>query len=663
MIDYLAPILALLTFSIFFFPMRLKYWITLIILLAFIAITSIISINVLSTQTTQDFTFTLFGNKQLPTFTVDVLAAFFILVVNFTTFTALLFAKSYLASYIDKKPPLRFSIHYFSFLWLYLSMIMVCTINSGFSFLIVWEFMSLSSFLLVVFDAENRQTMKAGINYFIQMHVGFIFLLIGFIVLELSTGVANFNELTTYFSTHNNIALFILFFIGFGIKAGFFPIHSWLPMAHPAAPSHVSGLMSGVMIKMGIYGILRIVFALQDQLLMIGSFVLIVSIFSGLLGIMFAIVQNDIKQLLAYSSIENIGIIGIGIGLGIIGKATHQPAIEILGFGGGLLHVLNHSLYKSLLFYTSGSVYISTHTRNIEQLGGLIKKMPYTAILFLIGALAISGLPPFNGFISEYLIYVGFYKSLNQMPLYESMLLISGIIGMALIGGMALFGFTKAFSIIFLGNSRSEATLNAKESSKLTIITLFSIVGIMALIGLAPILVLKPIFSTIQTLTHTTLSNQVALIQYQNINSISIIGGIFITTTTLLLTWRYFHLNRLQMNNTGPTWGCGYSASTSKHQYTSTSFADNFSKIAQPILQTRIEGIPFTEKDIFPSKRHFASHKSDIIKKFLIDKPIELLLNLLKHLSIMQTGQIQHYILYSVAFIALITILTYLNVL
>ena len=661
MIDYIFLFLTLFTFTIFAVPIKIKYWLSLILLTIFIGITSVISYVVIRNGIAQQFTITVFNGIQLPTFSVDVLSAFFILVINFTTLTGLLYARSYLAPYLSQKPPLRFSIHYFSYLWLYLSMVMVCSITDGFPFLIVWELMSLSSFLLVVFDAEDRDTMKAGINYFIQMHVGFLFLMVSFLIIEQTTGNASFYNLGSYFSNHNNVGLFLMFFVGFGIKAGFIPLHSWLPLAHPAAPSHVSGVMSGVMIKMGIFGILRVVFSLQDQLLTIGSFVLTISIISGLLGVMYAIVQHDIKRLLAYHSIENIGIIGIGIGLGLIGKAIHQPVIELLGFGGGLLHVLNHSLFKSLLFYNAGSIYSATHTRNIEKLGGLIKKMPYTAILFLIGAIAICGLPPFNGFISEYLIYSGMFKSFHHAGLYESFLLIGGIIGLALIGGLAIFCFTKAFGVIFLGNERSNVTSHATEINKFTKGSLLAIVMVMLLIGLVPILFVKPIFGIIQSLSHTIVPVDFEPISYQNMNNISITGGILVMTTTLLLVWRYYHQKRLQMNNVGSTWGCGYTAGTAKHQYTATSYADNFIQLAQPVLQSKKEMLPIASKDIFPTSRHFATHQVDILKKSLIDKPIDKLLTLFKHISVMQTGQIQHYILYAFAFMLIIFLLTFFN--
>lgn len=661
MVVFLLIFLLITTLGLFLLPKLWKYPLTLLsgFIIAGASLTFAIPAFFQDISYTESFQFPFWQNGV--NIRIDRLSAFFMLVINFTCITGFIYARSYLKAYMSTKSEHLFSLHYTALIWLQTSMLSVTVIDGGFAFLVAWELMSVSSFLLVIFDAKDRDTMKAGINYLIQMHVGFLFLLVAFLIIENATGVASFDNLTVYFSTHPNIPLFALFFIGFGIKAGFMPLHTWLPMAHPAAPSHVSGIMSGVMIKMGIYGIVRVLFSLQDNLLEIGAFVLIISIISGLLGVMFAIVQHDLKRLLAYHSIENIGIIGIGLGLGLIGKALNMPLIEVLGFSGGLLHVLNHSLFKSLLFYNAGSVYIATHTRNIEHLGGLIKKMPYTAILFLIGSLAICGLPPFNGFISEYLIYSGLFKSLYHIGFYESTLMLAAIIGLALIGGLAIFCFTKAFGIVFLGNSRSDATLHAKEIDKPGIFNLSFIVFVMLLIGLLPVAFVEPIFAIVNQATGITLLSGVQPVSFNNIMNISIIGGIFVLLVTVLLVWRYYHLKRLNAVSYGPTWGCGYTAGTAKHQYTATSFADNFSTLAQPILQSSKEMESIKTVDIFPTNRHFQTHQSDVIKKIGIDWPIEKLLTLLKKIAVMQTGQIQHYILYAFIFMLLILVLTFFN--
>jgi formate hydrogenlyase subunit 3/multisubunit Na+/H+ antiporter MnhD subunit len=540
-------------------------------------------------------------------------------------------------------------------------MIIVVMIREGLPFIIAWEIMALSSFFLVIFDAEDTKIMKTGISYLIQMHVGMFFILIAFLIVGKETGEMSFDALRNYFSNHSNFLLFLLFFIGFGIKAGFIPLHTWLPQAHPAAPSHISGVMSGVMIKMGIYGIIRVLMSVQQDMLRIGIFLLVISLISAIMGVMMAIVQHDLKRLLAYHSIENIGIIGIGIGLGVIGLATGNTGLSLFGFSGGLLHVLNHSLFKSILFFNAGSVYQATHTRNIEHLGGLIKKMPYTSALFLIGSLAICGLPPFNGFISEYLIYTGMFKSLSTASLYQSLAILGTIAGLALTGGLAVFCFTKAFGIAFLGEARSANASTACEVTKDMTFPQFIPVGFIVLIGLASSWFVKPVFGIITDTFNLPEAGILATSSITNLSQISALCGVFILTTTILLVYRYYHLKSRGVAY-GPTWGCGYNATGPEQQYTATSYAYNYNHLAKPLLQTKKIMKEIREDEIFPGKRNFKSTGEDIFKKLLIDKPIDWISDLLKKIAIMQTGRIQDYILYALIFILLVLVLTWFRI-
>lgn len=653
-------LIALLTFIVFAIPGRFKYLYSLTLLVSGIFITSLWGIEAFSYAGKLIEIKLVPWYQYSPVLVIDRLSAFFMVVINITVFTGFLYARGYLRPYNKTKTSLRFSIHYLSYLWLYLSMILVAVLRDGLMFLIVWEIMALSSFLLVIFDAEDTTIMKTGISYLIQMHAGMFFILTGFLIVEKETGSLSFDALKLYFSNHSNPGLFMLFFAGFGIKAGFIPLHTWLPQAHPAAPSHVSGVMSGVMIKMGIYGILRVLLAVQSDLLLIGIIILAFSLTSGVLGVMMAIVQHDLKRLLAYHSIENIGIIGIGIGLGVIGLATANTVLSLLGFGGGLLHVFNHSLFKSLLFFNAGSVYQVTHTRNIEQLGGLMKRMPYTSILFLIGSLAICGLPPFNGFISEYLIYTGMFRSLHEANLYQSVLILGTIVGLSLIGGLAIFCFTKAFGIAFLGIPRSDKSQAASEVHTEMIWPQFIIIAFILLIGLGSPLFVRPVFRIVIeafSLTGSQLLTQPAL---TNLTQISIISGIFVVMIIILLIYRNYHLKNRPVGY-GPTWGCGYTVSSPKLQYTATSYAYNYNHLAKPVIQTRKEMKDIGEEEIFPDPRTFISHSEDIFKKLIIDKPVDLVSGLLKKIAVMQTGLIQHYILYAFIYMLLVFLLTYFN--
>jgi len=653
-------ILAPLIVAVFFVPLKAKFYLSLLLTSALIGISSFYAVGVLRTGNEIIFSLplNLIWGKSL--IVIDAISAFFILVINFTVFTGLLYSKGYLQPYIEIKTRQQISLHYFSYLLLYISMILVSIVRDGFSFLFVWELMTVSSFLLVIFDSEKEGVLKTGINYLIQMHVGFLFILSAFIVADIYTGTPGFEGVTLFFKEHNNIPVFILFFIGFGIKAGFIPLHTWLPHAHPAAPSHVSGVMSGVMIKMGIYGILRVSLSLQEDVFTIGVFLLIISAISGIFGVMLAIVQHDLKKLLAYHSIENIGIIGMGIGLGLIGKATGNVSLAVLGFTGGILHILNHSLFKSLLFYCAGSVYQQCRTKNINNLGGLIKKMPYTAILFLLASLSICGLPPFNGFVSEFLIYSSLFKNIADSGFYMSLLILGSIIALSVIGGLAIFCFTKAFGITFLGSERTPYTSSASEVSKGMLLPKILTTVIILAIGFVPLIFTRPIMKLASVALNLPFETQAISID-QTLLNVSIAGGVFVVIVTVLLVYRKYSQSRFLVEH-GPTWGCGYTgADPAIHQYTATSFADNYKVLAKPLLGVETHYTPFAEKEIFPAENKFESHSYDLVERNLVEKPVTKFMTFIKSLAVMQTGSVHHYLVYPIIFIVLIFILTLLN--
>lgn len=649
----------ILSFALFILPKRVQYSFNLFLHIAILSISSFWAIQELFILVEPIKLALMPFMGTILNIEIDKLSAFFILVVNFTMLTGIIYAKGYLKPYFDKKNKTEFALHYFNFLWLHVSMILVVMLRDALAFLVIWEIMSLSSFFLVIFESEKKETLKIGIKYLIQMHIGVVFLMLGFIWAYVQTGAAfSFDGLAVYFQAHNPFYLFMLFFIGFGIKAGFIPLHSWLPHAHPAAPSHVSGVMSGVMIKMGIYGILRVLTYIHHDLFYIGLFILIISLISGLIGVSLAIVQHDVKKLLAYHSIENIGIIGIGIGIGTIGLAENMPIMAALGFGGGILHLLNHSLFKSLLFYTAGSIYQQTHTRNIEQLGGLIKKMPKTALFFLLGALAISGLPPFNGFISEFLIYSGMFKSLYVGSLFTDIILLFSFAGLAIIGGLAIFCFTKVFSIIFLGTARSEKVNQAKEVENSMLFPNVIIGFMIILIGFVPFIFMKPLADIIEVFSiNTEAIHQII----PALNNISLSSGMFVAFIGLLWVLRSWQQKKQSIKQSA-TWGCGYTgASPALHQYTATSYADNFVQLSSKFVNVKKEFVNFEADEIFPQQREFKTHSSDVFENYLISTPSKKTMYWLERIAVFQTGKIQHYLLYSLVFLAVIFLLTYLN--
>jgi formate hydrogenlyase subunit 3/multisubunit Na+/H+ antiporter MnhD subunit len=657
-IPIILPVI--LSFGILIIPAWGRYYLTLLITLGVALITSIPALNVIFAIAVRPEFFTLDTGLGSVTLTIDGLSAFFILVTNFTALTGLLYSKGYLKSYLSTKSHAQFSLHYFSYLWLHLSMLGVLMLRDGIPFLIAWELMAVSSFMLILFEAEKRATLKTAVNYLIQMHIGLVLLVIGFLLCEADTGIMSFDALKLYFSHRPNTGLFMLFFAGFAIKAGFIPFHTWLPEAHPAAPSHVSGVMSGVMIKMGIYGIVRVLTNVQTDLVTIGFIILAISSVSGILGVMMAIVQHDLKKLLAYHSIENIGIIGMGIGLGTIGLGIHNPLLALLGFSGGLLHVLNHSLFKSMLFFSAGSVYQSCHTRNIEELGGVIHKMPVTAGLFLTGSLAICGLPPLNGFISEVLIYIGLFKGLATGSVYQSIYMLMGIIALALIGGLAIFCFTKAFGVVFLGSPRSKAHIATSEASNGMLFPQIITGILILLIGLFPLLFLRPLARLIVFQFQINMDLSWMMLT-KSISMIGTMGGVLIGLTLALFLLRYLIMKK-RIIREGPTWGCGYTAGNARQQYTGTSFADAVAGLAEPILQTQKEERIITEEEIFPGQRSFATHPFDIFRLGL-NRLVDFMMLILKKLARLQTGNIQHYILYAFIFMILIFVLLYLKIL
>lgn len=655
---FLFKIAIIFTLALFFLPKQFQYYYNLLLHLVIIAVSGIWAVKSLLISSGLTLPFIPFMGDIL-SIEIDQLSAFFILVINLTVFTGIIYAKGYLQPYLHKKSKTEMAWHFFNFIWLHISMLLVVSIRDALPFLMIWEIMSMSSFFLVIFETEKQETIKIGIKYLIQMHIGVVFLMIAFIIAYVNTGAElSFDGLSVYFALHNPFGLFLLFFIGFGIKAGFIPLHSWLPHAHPAAPSHVSAVMSGVMIKMGIYGILRVLMYIHHDLFSIGLFILIMSLISGITGVSLAIVQHDVKKLLAYHSIENIGIIGIGIGLGVIGIAEDIPVLAALGFGGGILHILNHSLFKSLLFYTAGAVYKQTHTRNIEQLGGLIKKMPKTALFFLLGALAISGLPPFNGFISEFLIYSGIFKALHAADLFTDIVLMFSFAGLAVIGGLALFCFTKVFSVIFLGNARSSKVEHVSEVNSSMLISDFIIGFIIIIIGFIPVLFVRPLYQIISLFSvETGAINQIL----PALNCIGLSSGIFIIIIGILYLLRSFQ-QKHQTIKQNTTWGCAYkSDNPTLCQYTATSYADNFRELSSKIVNVKKDFKDFDETEIFPKSRNFETHSGDIFEDNLITAPGNKLLVWLEKIAVFQTGKIQHYLLYALLFLVLIFLLTYFN--
>ena len=397
---------------------------------------------------------------------LDPLSAFFSLALGILAVAVSIYSLGYLRDWEGRK---SISILGFFYNVLLLSLALVFTASNAFFFLMAWEVMALASYCLISFEHQEEETRRAGILFLVMSHAGSGLVLIGFLILAAATGgldFASFHQVASTLGPWKQGAVFTLFFIGFGVKAGIIPLHVWLPAAHPVAPSNVSALMSGIVIKAGIYGIARVLFDFFNiPPLWAGMVVLAVGVASALLGVLYALMEHDLKRLLAYHSVENIGIILIGFGAAMMFRSLGYPVPAALSLIAGLYHTLNHAIFKCLLFLGAGSVSQATGTRNMERMGGLIRRMPSTAAYFLIGAVAISGLPPFNGFISEWLTYQGLLAGFGTtQSLTRIMFPLAGAL-LALTAALAAACFVKAFGISFLALPRSVEAANAREVS------------------------------------------------------------------------------------------------------------------------------------------------------------------------------------------------------
>ena len=581
---------------------------------------------------------------------IDSLSAWFILIVNFTSVTGVIYGMGYLKPYVNSAQKL--ALHWILFVIFHLSMVWVCMLQHSLAFLVAWEVMSLSSMLLVIFDHDKPKTIKAGINYLVQMHISVTFLTVGFIWVYFQTSSFSFDAFQTYFGANSNIWLFLIFFAGFGIKAGFIPLHSWLPHAHPAAPSHVSGVMSGVIVKLGIYGIFRVISFLKTDFLILGEIVLTISVLTGVYGILNAAVHRDFKRMLAYCTIENIGIIGIGIGLGLMGLGNGSPVLYYLGFGGALLHVLNHSLFKSLLFYSAGSVYQQTHTRDMNKLGGLIKRMPQTASVFLIGAIAIGGLPPFNGFVSEFVLYSGLLEGLRTSNIAQISLLVVTLGGLSIIGGISVLTFTKTFGTIFLGAERKQLHHQPAEVSRVMLWPQYLVVAVMLSVAFLPEFYLNTIFNLLGSFGNTRLIAEPAgLTAYsESITNINLYSFLFIAVVAAIWLFRAMVIKG-KPQEIQPTWGCAYVAPNSRMQYTGKSFSKSLGKMFGFLLVEEKKYKELEAGEIFPVQRKYGSHYQDFFEYRLIniDHPAFGLYGA-TYFKFIQNGRVQSYVWYGIVF-------------
>ena len=514
-------------------------------------------------------------------FRMDALAAFFIIVVNLGGAAASLFALGYGQ---HEHSPSRILPFYPAYL---AGMNLVVLSDDAFSFLVSWEFMSLSSWALVIARHSEHENLRAGYVYLLMASFGTLALLLAFGLLAGESGNYLFDAIrASHPSATLTAVVLILVLVGAGSKAGVVPLHAWLPLAHPAAPSHVSALMSGVMTKVAVYGFVRLTFDLLGAPAWWWSMpVLAVGGITAAMGVLYALMQHDLKRLLAYHTVENIGIIYIGLGLSLAFKAHEMAVAAALALTAGLFHAFNHSIFKSLLFFGAGAVLNSTGERDMEHLGGLIHRMPQTAFAFLVGCVAISALPPFNGFVSEWLTFQAILLS-PQLPSWGLQFLVPAVGALlALSAALAAACFVKAFGVSFLGRPRTKTAADARETDSSSLAAMFILSALCLVAGILPGIFIDALAPVSNALVGGSMPHQMGLDWLTIVpiaESRSSYNGLLVFVfVTLSGSIAAFAIHRLASDKLrrGPAWDCGYPDQSPLTQYTASSFAQPIRRV------------------------------------------------------------------------------------
>jgi formate hydrogenlyase subunit 3/multisubunit Na+/H+ antiporter MnhD subunit len=508
--------------------------------------------------------------------------------------------------------------------------------------------MAISSYVLIVTDHDDAGVRRAGLIYLVTTHTATLALFAMFATWAAPASDWTFAALaaaTPQLTAGAVAAILLLALFGFGFKAGCVPLHLWLPPAHAAAPSHVSALMSGIVIKTGVYGILRVLLMLGGAPAWWGWLVFAVGIASAVLGVLWALAQHDVKRLLAYHSVENIGIILMGIGLGVLGVATGAPAVAALGFAGALLHTVNHALFKSLLFLGAGAVYHATGTRDMDELGGLARRMPLTWLGFVIGAAAIIGVPPFNGFVSEWLVYRGMFAGADNGDGLRLALI--GIPTLALTGALALACFAKVSGVTFLGTPRSARAAAAEEGGSGTYVPMLTLAAACVALGVHPALGIRLVGGAARELAGD-LGGGVPATVIAGASAISLMALATLGAAAVLWFVRDA-LARRQVVRRDATWACGFDAATPRMQYTGSSFA-------APLLSIfgRLTGV-----HVEHSATTYATHPKDLVLDGVALPLWGALHRIASRFRATQHGRLHVYLLYVMA--ALVVMLAYLS--
>ncbi len=597
---------------------------------------------------------------------LDPLAAFFVLTISLVGLAASIYALGYMAEFTGRLSLAAIGSLLNGFL---LSMTLVVLADNGFFFLILWEMMSLLSYALVVTEYEQPGVREAGLFYLIMTHVGTAFIILTFLILFQETGSFSFEGFRHPDQRLPEGLRSLAFFtalIGFGAKAGIVPLHVWLPYAHPAAPSHVSALMSGVMIKTAVYALIRVYFDfLGGQFPWWWGFtILVVGSVSALLGVMYALMEHDLKSLLAFHSVENIGIILLGIGAGMIFHTYGLHELAALGLLAGLYHTINHAAFKALLFMGAGSILFATHTRNIEEYGGLLRRMPWTGACFLIGAWSIAALPPTNGFVSEWLVFQTLFLSFQLPTLFLKLMLPIAAAMLALTGALALACFAKAFGMSFLAQPRSTHARHAREVPLSMRIGMGLLAGACVLLGLAPMLVVPLLDRITGSLTGTAIGAKVLAldgwvvapvrVEFSSI-SMPVLAALLVGSGALGLLLARMIGKPLRMRYY-KTWGCGLNL-TPRMEYTATGFVQPIKRVFGTIYRptVKLETEFLEQSKYFIKHQRFEFHIEPLFEKYLYRPVVAFLLAMADRLRIVQAGSLHLYLAY--IFVTLVLLL------
>ncbi len=517
---------------------------------------------------------------------------------------------------------------------LLLSMGLILTVSNGLHFLIAWELFAVSSYFLITLDRRRREVRAAGWLYLAASHVSTLCLFAFFATLAARTGSWEIGQMRE----HSELApLFWLALFGFGLKAGLFPLHIWLPSAHANAPSHVSAIMSGVTIKLGIYGLVRFSGWLPVPP-EAGWVVAFLGVTSAVLGVAFALGQHDLKRLLAYHSVENIGIILIGLGFALLAMGQGNATWGRLALAGGLLHVWNHGLFKSLLFFAGGSVLHATGTREMSRLGGLWRMMPWTASLFALGAVAISGLPPLNGFVSEWLVYLGLFDAtMAHGP--SAWAAIPAAILLGVTGALALACFAKVCGVVFLGAPRSSAAAHAHESGPAMCGAMVLLGAACAAIGLAPVVFWPAVLRAVDAWNPVWAgaATPVAL------SALGLFHLVLAMLAILAAVWLWRRVQRGSVTR-ALTWDCGYVRPTPRMQYTAGSFAGIITEWFAWIL--RPERHEHRPEVLLPHSASFTEHTPETVLEHVVEPVGDVVMRVSRAARSLQHGRLQSYLLY-----------------